>query len=122
MKKNKNKRKGKKRKKREKQRKKKSKEKRKGNSNNSRVLSNLKHLLRIQITMYQIHLQHLILPPRLNSQVAVHLLQGIICFHRGMICHQLQVPVNPHYWHLDVQGHVHHYRIAMASILECDLF
>ena len=63
---------------------------------NSRVLSNLKHLLRIQITMYQIHLQLQILPPRLNSQVAVHLLQGIICFHRGMICHQLQVPVNPH--------------------------
>ena len=73
-----------------------SKEKRKGNSKNSRVLSNLKHLLRIQITMYQIHLQLQILPPRLNSQVAVHLLQGIICFHRGMICHQLQVPVNPH--------------------------
>lgn len=63
---------------------------------NSRVLSNLRHLLRIQITVYQIHLQHLILPPRLNSQVAVHLLQGIICFHRGMICHQPQVPVNPH--------------------------
>lgn len=89
------KRKEKKRKKRKKQRKKKSKEKRKGNSNNSKV-SRLRHLLRIQITVYQIHLQHLILPPRLNSQVAVHLLQGIICFHRGMICHQPQVPVNPH--------------------------
>lgn len=94
-KKNKKKRKEKKRKKRKKQRKKKSKEKRKGNSNNSKV-SRLRHLLRIQITVYQIHLQHLILPPRLNSQVAVHLLQGIICFHRGMICHQPQVPVNPH--------------------------
>lgn len=86
----------KKRKKRKKQRKKKSKEKRKGNSNNSRVLSNLRLLLRIQITMYRIHLQLQIPPPRLNSQVAVHLLQGIICFHRGMICHQHRVPVNPH--------------------------
>ena len=85
----------KKRKKRKKQRKKKSKEKRKGNSNNSKV-SRLRHLRQIQITMYQIHLQHLILPPRLNSQVAVHLLQGIICFHRAMTCHQPQVPVNPH--------------------------
>lgn len=92
---NKKKRKEKKRKKRKKQRKKKSKEKRKVSSNNSKV-SRLRHLLRIQITVYQIHLQHLILPPRLNSQVAVHLLQGIICFHRGMICHQPQVPVNPH--------------------------
>lgn len=82
----------KKRKKRKKQRKKKNKEKRK--DNNSRVFSSLKQLL--QMTMYQATLQHLILQVRLNSQVAVHLLQGIICFHRGMICHQPQVPVNSH--------------------------
>ena len=64
-------------------------------SSNSKV-SRLRHLLRIQIAMYQIHLQHLILPLRLNNLVAVHLLQGIICFHKAMTCHQPQVPVKPH--------------------------